>query len=290
MKGKEYYNKLADLFGNTGYLNSSIRNPSNYYRHIANLIDASDNAMFSMFSIHPKHLVMAYMDSFQCSNDSEFLMNELSCLDGARDIKSKAETFYSEKINQYSNSDEFKQNEDKYIVLSSSIPTIQKSGNIIIEVNDTYKRYFNNINNLKSTFNFLEYVEKQIGYPVSWEDDGYFVIHAPKDANFQIEIEKLLPKVTISDNDKCFASKYSKNVTDKYSAIIADKSISLGYLEIKFYVDDTKLPLELNDQVHTMEKADFNDFRDYKIGDQVFVTFGFSKNNIRINKVFKELE
>lgn len=285
MKGKEYYNKLAGFFDNTGYLNSSIRNPSFYYKHISNLIEASDNAMISMISKYPTHLVLSYMDSYQCSEDSEELAKIISCLDGARDIKTKAETFYSEKIDLYSQSEDFLNSEDKYIAISSKVP-MEKSGNIIVEVDNSYKEYFNDLRNLKSVFNFLEYAEKQVGYPVSWEDDGYFVIHAPIDEDFSSKMDKILPKISVSDTGTNFADKYSKEINGKYNAILTEKAISLGFTELRFYVDDKSLPLELNDQIHVMERADKDYVKNFKIGDNVLVSFGFSKNNIRVNGVY----
>lgn len=40
-----------------------------------------------------------------------------------------------------------------------------------VSVSDSYKKYFSDFNNLKSTFEFLEYAEKQLGCPLEWSDD-----------------------------------------------------------------------------------------------------------------------
>lgn len=75
---------------------------------------------------------------------------------------------------------------------------MNKTNNQIVYVSDEYKTKFNSVLTINETFDFLEKAEAVLGVPVSWEDDGYFVIHGTIKSNLNIEHQLL--KLSIKDN------------------------------------------------------------------------------------------
>ncbi len=84
----------------------------------------------------------------------------------------------------------------KAVFAAHSVKIKKTEASIKVEVDDKYKEFFDNYDNLKSTLNFLEMAEKQLGCPLEWSDDEKCFYIYDEDMNCKPEdLKKMLPNL-----------------------------------------------------------------------------------------------
>lgn len=290
---EEVIAKMCKASNSTGYFNNSLRNPSRYYKHVAAMCMATDKALASIVTEFPYFVTMSYLDSKQSAMDSHEFNSSISINDGPRDIIKKAEAFFGKKITAYQSTKECEDSKEKYESMTSNIPAIASEITpLIIDVDRKYVKYFNDYNNEKSSFNFLEYVERQLGCDVAWDADGYFLVYAPKNKKKTIEDEfqKYLPNlIAASYEEENELQDLCNKIEDKtYKAkIIAIKACMFkhGNSEVLAEIVDEEAPNEVQGCILIAEMIENDAIKNIKKDDEVQVALSVSPRNIRIKSV-----
>lgn len=133
---------------------------------------------------------------------------------------------------------------------------------IRVDVDEKYKQYFNDYNNLKSTLTFLEYAEEQLGCPLEWSDDDKCFIIYDEDMNCDPEkLKKMLPNLVSASADS--KKEISKETLED---IRKDKDLIKAIKELpKLEKEAARIKKEVAPIYNKfLEKYDFKDSRDNK--------------------------
>lgn len=294
-KPEEILEKMCDESNSIGYFNHPLRNPSRFYKHVAAMCKATDQALANIVIQYPYFVTMAYLDSEQSIKDAHELNSAVSVNDGQRDIFKKAEAFFEKKIAAFQSSKACEASKEKYTAKAEKLPAL--AGEIvplIIDVDKQYSKYFNDYNNQKSTFNFLDYATRQLGHEVKWDEDGYFLVYAPKKMKKEVEqeMEKYLPNlIAASFEEENGFSDLAHEVNGKiYKAKIVKTKACMfkaGYSEAYVEVTDDSAPTEVHGCTIIAEMIKNDKLKGIKVDDEVQVALSVSPRSIRIKSIAK---
>lgn len=295
IKSDEVLDLMNNESNSIGYFNHPLRNPSRFYKHVAAMCKATDQALANIVTQYPYFVTMSYLDSEQSIQDAHSLNSTISVNDGQRDIFKKAESFFEKKLNAWQSSKACENLKELYTTKSEKIPAIAAEIiPLIIDVDKQYVKYFNDYNNQKSTFNFVDYVQRQLGHEVKWDEDGYFLVYAPKKMKKTIEQEmgKYLPNLIAAEveDDDSFNSLAKKVNGKKYKAKLVKTKACIfkaGHSEVYAEITDGNAPTEVYGCMLIAEMIKNNALKDIKANDEVQVALSVSKRSIRIKNITK---
>lgn len=295
-KPEEIIDLMCQESNSTGYFNHPLRNPSRYYKHVAAMCTAADKALANIVTQYPYFVTMSYLDSEESSIDAHTLNSTITLNDGPRDVMQKAEAFFEKKINAWQSSKECEASKEKYEAKAEALPTI--AGEVVpllIDVEKQYVSYFNDYNNESSKSNFLRYVESQLGCTVDWDEDGCFLVYAPKSKKKEVEKEfaKYLPNLIAAsfEEENPYSSELSKKACGKkFEAKITKIKACVyksGHSEVYAEITDQQAPNELYGCTLIGEMIKNGFIHGLAVDDSVHIALSIAPRSIRIKSIEK---